>query len=101
MWYKHVNNRLPGYFADMFYTEPVTHVYNTRNKKPRAQIPKKKMSSCSLRYVLPSIVNSLPTSVTEKVYTHSLSGFNNYAKQYYISTYNDQCTIENCYICGR
>ena len=35
--------------------------------------------------------------VTEKIGTHSLQGFANYAKTYLLQKYEDTCTILNCY----
>ena len=34
-----------------------------------------------------------------KLDTHSFSGFSNFMKNYYIQNYNENCLIENCYIC--
>ena len=42
-----------------------------------------------------------PECITEKLYTNSLSGFSNYMKNYYIRNYNENCVIENCYICQK
>ncbi len=56
------------------------------------------------RYIqnnLPQIVNDTPKYITDKVETHSLQGFSNYAKQYILKSYNVTCLIGNCYIFSR
>ena len=50
--------------------------------------------------MLPKIINSTNAPILDKVYTHSLSGFINYIKQYNIEKYQTDCTITNCYLCG-
>ena len=44
-------------------------------------------------------IKVIQDTVTSKVYTHSINGVTNYAKQYFIYGYKKQCTIGNCYIC--
>ncbi len=34
-----------------------------------------------IRYNIPSTVNSTPTNIIEKIYTHSMQGFSKYIKQ--------------------
>ena len=40
-----------------------------------------------------------PECITEKLDTHSFSGFLNYMNNNYIQNYNENCLVENCYIC--
>ncbi len=54
-----------------------------------------------IRDSLPKIVNDAPKCITDKVETHSLQSFGNYAKQYMLKSYNFTCLIEQCYICSR
>ncbi len=54
-----------------------------------------------IRNSLPKIGNDNPKCITDKVETHSLQGFGNYAKHYMLKLYNVTCLIENCYICSR
>ncbi len=53
-----------------------------------------------LRHNLPLIVNNIPDIVKDKLATHSLNGFAMYVKLNLLQTYNDACTITNCYICS-
>ncbi len=52
-------------------------------------------------YNIPSTVNSTPTNIFEKIYTHSMQGFSKYIKQNILQSYQENCTIYNCYICSR
>ena len=62
-----------------------------------------------IRHNLPLIVNNISDIVKDKLITHivkdklithSLNGFAKYVKQNLLQTYNDACTITNCYICN-
>ena len=76
------------------------HGHNTRSRD-KLHFPKTKhdFAKINLRYRILQTINELPETVTSKVYTHSINGVTNYAKQYFISGYKKQCTIGNCYIC--
>ena len=52
-----------------------------------------------IRHYIPELLSKTPECMTEKLDTHSLSGFSNYMKNYCIRNYNENCLIENCYIC--
>ena len=54
-----------------------------------------------IRHYIPELLSKTPECMTEKLDTHSLSGFSNYMKNYYIRNYNENCLIENCYICQK
>ena len=47
------------------------------------------------------LLSKTPECITEKLDSHSFSGFSNYMKNYYIRNYNENCLIENCYICQK
>ena len=53
-----------------------------------------------LRYDLPETINTLPTTIRDKLYTHSRQGLVRYAKKFYLQSYNEICSISNCYICA-
>ena len=38
--------------------------------------------------------------ILDKIYTHSLNGFTNDVKLFLLQTYQDTCTVPNCYICS-
>ena len=98
--HKYYNNKLPAYFQGMLESTGPTHPYNTRNPISYVSMPKRSTTNNSLRYFVPSFIKSTHASITDKFLTHSLQGFGSYTKKYYISNYDPQCYIENCYICG-
>ena len=51
------------------------------------------------RYNLIRVVNNNPLCILNKLNTHSLTGFANYAKQCFIQKYQDNCTIQNDSTC--
>ena len=53
-----------------------------------------------LRHDLPITLNNIDELVKYKLYTHSLSGFTNYAKHQIIQNYKLICNIARCYICN-
>ena len=52
-----------------------------------------------IRYNLIRVVNNSPLCILNKLNTHSLTGFANYAKHIFIQKYHDNCTIQNCCTC--
>jgi hypothetical protein len=77
------------------------HNYNTRNKNLLNTVKTRlKSTDNCLRVVLPKVVNSTNSLILDKVFTHSLSGFTTYIKQYLIEKYLMDCNIDNCYVCG-
>ena len=51
------------------------------------------------KYNLPNTINNTSQSVKDKLYTHSLQGFINYAKYHIIQNYKNMGTIINCDTC--
>ena len=99
-YYKSVHHLLPDYFDNIFTSDTPDHCYNTRNKsKSRPQVSKKVSTSRCIRFFIPNIVNDTPSPVINKINTHSLGGFTNYAKYSFLSSYKDVCETPNCYIC--
>ena len=47
------------------------------------------------------IIRATNPNVLEKTKTHSFQGFSRYAKDRIIEQYQEECVIENCYICNR
>ena len=66
------------------------HIYRTQHTFAR---------HC-LRHDLPNTLNNTDELVKGKLYTHSLSGFTNYAKHQIIQNYKLVCNIARCYICN-
>ena len=55
----------------------------------------------SLRHYLVQTINNTPDNVFSKFGTHFLNGFSNYVKLNLINNYQDECNIQNCYICSQ
>ena len=55
----------------------------------------------NIRIKIPSTYNTTPNSIEEKIYSHSITGFSAYVKQYYIAHYSYECVIQDCFICKR
>ena len=101
-FFKYQNETLPNYFYGMFDNLYPTHHYSTRQRgQPVVARGRTSAANHSIRYSLPDVILNTNTCIIEKLTTHSLNGFSNYAKQYYISQYNPICDIANCYICNR
>ncbi len=54
-----------------------------------------------IRYNLPILVNNTTREILCKIDTHSLRSFAGYIKQYYMNSYQVNCTIPQCYICNK
>ena len=54
----------------------------------------------SLKLNITNIVNGTPDIILDTIDTHSLNGFTNYVKLFLLQTYQDTCTVPNCYICS-
>ena len=80
--FKLSNGKLPEYFPTIFTVEETEHSYKTRNKNSsRLPIPVTTSAESSIRYFLPKFLPSIPQLITDKVSTHSMEGFSNYAKK--------------------
>ncbi len=53
----------------------------------------------SVHFDVPSVINSSPKTILDKIYTHSLQGITKYIKDYILQSYQEICTVVNCYIC--
>lgn len=100
--HQYFNQNLPRYFSNDFFTEiNQRHTHLTRNNR-NLLIPFRahNFAKSSLRYSSAQLFNSLPNSITDKINTHSLSGFISYYNNYLLNTYSINCEIPNCYICA-
>ena len=80
------------------------HNYGTRHRNQlHTSITKKAFTKKCIRHTIPALINDTPSSITEKLSTHSLNVFSHYVKNFYVSKYNSVCSIANCYIdlCNR
>ena len=103
-YYNYCNDLLPKYFKNQFH---LVHRYSfyaynirSRNLLHTTKI-QTKTAEKSLRYILPKLINETIPLILNKIYTHSLYGYTNYIKQYFLSNYSYVCTIDFCYICNR
>ena len=103
-YYKLMNNSLPPYFN---YVKPrlpdvCTH-YSVR--RPLYILPKVNIEliRSSIQYVLSKLLNTSDesTNFTNKIDTHSFYGYKLYLKNNILQSYNESCTIINCYVCDR
>ena len=101
--FKLFNSQLPAYFLNGFITfNRQSHLYNTRRRN-RLSTPRFRHEFYRqlLRYQLIDTINSLPSCIHDKIFTHSLNGFTIYSKNHLLLNYSRECTIQNCYICRR
>ena len=100
LYFKYNSSLLPLYFNIMFETRTLTHANNTRNRLAEIpNIPKHKLLEQSVRYYIPILLSKMPSSITDKIDTHSLHGFSSYSKKCLLGTYSESCSVLNCYIC--
>ncbi len=102
-YYKIKHNKLPSYLQQLpLKPNSDFHSYATRSRNkihlPRAD---HKYADYCIRYNLPKFINSMPNNIIDKVHTHSLAGFSKYAKNHFIQSYQELCTVPNCFICMR
>ena len=51
-------------------------------------------------YSLAHTINSLPSCIQDKIFTHSLNGLSIYSKHFLLNNYESNCQVINCYICN-
>ena len=101
-FYKFQNNNLPTSFHGIFSSELPSHTYNTRQRNtPRYQTPKTVLAKSTIRFKIPELIKQIPSCILEKISTHSLQGFSQYTKKYFLNQYSESCILPNCYICNR
>jgi hypothetical protein len=102
-YYKYCNDQLPAYFKSFqLRAQNSLHNYNTRrNNSIISRRTNTVFARNCLKHYLPTLINTLPHLVTDKIYTHSFDGFSTYIKKWIIDSYDIECRIPNCYICLR
>ena len=101
-YYQYENGKLPGYFTDMFNNIRDIHNHNTR-RSLTIHIPRTRRckTNKSARYSIPGIINNFPGAIKEKIRTHSFQTIKLHAKTFLIDSYQSQCNLMSCYVCGR
>ena len=102
-YYKYLRGTLPSYFYSFnITTQGENHSYNTRQSDQiRTNRTRTHFADNRLKIYLPPLINSVPTTLLQKIATHSIHGFSSSIKRYYIGNYSNTCSIPNCYICQR
>ena len=99
-YYNYVHSKLPKYFTDMFKNINQVHDHNTRSScnvhLPR---PNNQSSTKVLRFTIPTIINNLPSSIRDRIQTHSFEIVKSLTKNYLIERYPINCNRLICYIC--
>ena len=101
-YYKMVHTNLPIYFNTLpLIRNQDIHGHNTRCRNKIGTIrTKHEFAKRCIRYSLAHTINSLPSCIQDKIFTHSLSGLSIYRKQFLLNKYESNCQIINCYICN-
>ena len=100
-YYKCIQGKLPPFFDTFFIEKTTLHNYQTRRRNDiHFQTTHSSTAQNCIRYYIPKLLSTLPTRVTEKIHTHSYTGFCMYVKKYFVDQYNDSCSIIHCYICS-
>ena len=100
IYHKFRKNNLPNYIQNWpLFQNSSIHNHNTRGANA---LHKNRCSHVfaqkSLKLNITNIVNGTPDIILDKIDTHSLNGFTNYVKLFLLQTYQDTCTVPNCYI---
>lgn len=99
--YKLKNNNLPNYFLNKQYLRHSdVHTYNTRHANDLVLLTNRhNYVNNSICYRVPYIINNCPNCIKEKIFTHSIRGFTQYTKNYFINKYTFVCHDRNCFSC--
>ena len=101
LYYKLKHNLLPRYLSTEIFT-PLTdiHPYNTRRSHLMytSRVQHEYAKRC-MRYSIPTSVLEAPSCILNKIETHSIEGYVNYIKYFFLEQYQVTCQIINCYIC--
>ena len=103
VYHKFRNKELPVYMQNWpLIINNEIHQYNTRIASDLHTFRyHHTFAKKSLRHYLVQTINNTPDNVFSKFGTHSLNGFSNYVKLNLINNYQDECNIQNCYICSQ
>ena len=102
-YYKYRHETLPYYLQQLpFYQITNIHNYPTRACEDIRHPPfKHSYMKKFIRYSLSQIINETPNCILNKINTHSIQGYANYIKQHILDTYEYECRLSKCYVCGR
>ena len=101
-YFNYLHFQLPHFLQSFpFKQRSSIHSYNTRGRSNLCvNKTNRKFADACLRNQIPTLVNSTPSNILEKVNTHSLHGFSKYVKTMFLTEYQAECSIRDCYICS-
>jgi len=100
-YFRYCKKLLPHYFLYTSFVKKLDHLYGTRNIHFQIPAIRHKFAECCVRYKLPKLLNKNIHEILDKIDTHSEFGFSLYIKNHFINKYEVDCSIPNCYVCGR
>ena len=101
-FFNHENSLLPRYFRNFIVRNRHGHTHNTRHRDDFQSVNTNRATSeRTLRHLLPKLIRTLPDQIINSVYTHSVQTVKRRLKQHYLETYQEHCSIRNCYVCNR
>ena len=101
-FYNHENNLLPQYFQNFIVRNIAGHTHDTRRRDDFGNENTNRISTeRTLRHILPRFIPTVPEPILNSVYTHSLQTVKRKLKLHYLQSYQENCSIRNCYICNR
>ncbi len=103
-YYKFIHEKLTSYLQNLpLYANTNTHNYATRtNENVHLEfIANHGYTKMCVRYQVANIVNSTAINIIKKNHTHSLKAFTGYIKLITLQLYQENCHMENCYVCSR
>ena len=99
-YHKLINNSVPMFCKTLFSQHSIHHGYNiTPNNIVAVPFSRTWRVRKSIRYHIPTLLNSFPPCITGKLNTHNLHDFCSYLTKYLLGRYQDTCTVPNCYVC--
>ena len=76
LYHRYKRNELPKYFESMFTESNDNHSHDTRHKSLLYQLPTKTCTGrLCIRHYIPELLTKTPECITDKLDTHSFSGF--------------------------
>ena len=100
-FYQHENDKTPSYFKNMILRNIPDHNHDTRQRQEfRSLNTNRRTTDKTIRHYLPKFLNTLPSNMISLAQTHSLQSVKQRYKQMILNSYEKECTIRNCYICG-
>ena len=101
LYHKYINRMLPSFFNNIFTMNTDIHSYETRNRDNLHYFPyNREGASKRIRHSMPNLINLLSADVRLKINSLDLKQFVSFYKSITIASYDANCTIPGCYVCG-